>query len=427
MTQLLSPGVWDEVPCPFCGLACDDLRVASQSGKLQVIANGCLISSRAFAESSSSKSTAPRIAGKTVLREDATAAVADILGKAKQPLIAGLGTDVAGMRALLQIADRIGAIVDHMNSVYFMSNILTLQDSGWIITTLSELKNRVDLLVIAGSDVTSRFPRFFERYVWNQDALFGGNSREVVYFGRGLDTRAGTAPDGRKPTVIDCDITRIGEIAGALRCLIAGRHLQARQIAEVPLAELQGLATRMLNARYGVLAWAAADFHFKHAELTVQSLCELVKDLNRSTRFSGLPLGGNEGDMTANQVCTWQSGFPMRTSFGSGSPSYDPRHFSADRMLRENEADALLWVSSFNEKNTPPETSAPVAVLGRSGMSFSKEPHVYIPVATPGVDHSGHVYRTDNVVALPLRKLRESALPSVAQVADEIEKALQLS
>jgi len=424
MTQLLSPGIWDEVPCPFCGLACDDLRVASQSAKLEVIANGCSISSKAFAGLSSSKPTAPRIAGKTALQKDAVAAVAEILRNAKQPLIAGLGTDVAGMRALMQIADRVGAVVDHMNSVYFMSNVLTLQDSGWIVTTLSELKNRVDLLVIAGTDVTGRFPRFFERYVWNRDALFGGSLREVVYFGRGLDTRAGTAPDGRKPTVIACDNRRIGEIAGALRCLIARRPLQVKQIADVPLVELQQLATRMQSARYGVLAWAAADFHFKHAELTVQSLCELVKDLNRSTRFSGLPLGGNEGDMTANQVCSWQSGFPLRTSFGNGGPSYDPRYFSADRMLREGEADALLWVSSFNEKNVPPETSIPVAVLARSGMSFSKEPQVHIPVATPGVDHSGHVYRTDNVVALPLRKLRESALPSVAQVAEEIEKAL---
>jgi formylmethanofuran dehydrogenase subunit B len=173
-----------------------------------------------------------------------------------------------------------------------------------------------------------------------------------------------------------------------------------------------------------VLAWAAADFDFKHAELAVQSLCELVKDLNRGTRFSGLPLGGNEGDVTANQVCSWQSGFPLRTGFGSGHPDYDPRHFSAQRMLQKNEADALLWISSFNEKRTPPETAVPTAVLGRSGMSFIKEPDVYIPVATPGIDHSGHVYRTDNVVALPLRKLRDSSLPSVAEVVSAIENAL---
>ena len=126
MTQLLSPGTWDEVPCPFCGLVCDDLRVAAQPGKLEVIANGCPISTKAFAGLSTSTAISARSAGKTASFENAAAAAAVILKKAKQPLIAGLGTDVAGMRALMQIADRMGAVVDHMNSVNFMRNVLAL-------------------------------------------------------------------------------------------------------------------------------------------------------------------------------------------------------------------------------------------------------------------------------------------------------------
>jgi len=34
----------------------------------------------------------------------------------------------------------------------------------------------------------------------------------------------------------------------------------------------------------------------------------------------------------------------------------------------------------------------------------------------PGIDHAGHIYRSDVVVALPLRRLRESALPPAADV-----------
>ena len=63
-------------------------------------------------------------------------------------------------------------------------------------------------------------------------------------------------------------------------------------------------------------------------------------------------------------------------------------------------------------------------VLGCNGMVFKKEPDIYIPVATPGIDHAGHIYRTDNVVALRLRKLRETKLPSVADVITAIEKAI---
>ncbi len=317
MAQKISSPARDEVPCPFCGLACDDLRIDAR--RLEVLANGCELSRKSFAALNLSQSSTPRIAGKAATLEQAVARAARLLQQARQPVFSGLATDVAGMRALLSLADRCGAVLDHMHSGPLLRNLLVLQDSGWLTTTLSEVKNRADLLILAGTDAVSRFPRFFERYVWNRDSMFDRGAQEIVYLGRGLDTQAGMAPDGRKPTRIDCDIARIGELASALRALIAGRTLQAGIIAGVPLADLQKLALRMQQARYGVLVWASADFNFDHAELAVQSLCELVKDLNHTTRFSGFPLGGDEGGMTASQVCAWQSGYPGRIGFGRPS------------------------------------------------------------------------------------------------------------
>jgi formylmethanofuran dehydrogenase subunit B len=57
-------------------------------------------------------------------------------------------------------------------------------------------------------------------------------------------------------------------------------------------------------------------------------------------------------------------------------------------------------------------------------MTFAKEPDVFIPVGTPGIDHAGHAYRMDNVVAIRLKKLRDSGLPSTAEVLNAIEHAL---
>jgi formylmethanofuran dehydrogenase subunit B len=57
-------------------------------------------------------------------------------------------------------------------------------------------------------------------------------------------------------------------------------------------------------------------------------------------------------------------------------------------------------------------------------LKLSRKPKIFIPVGTPGVDHSGRVIRVDNVVSLPLRKLRQSKLPSAADVLASIEAAL---
>ncbi len=224
--------------------------------------------------------------------------------------------------------------------------------------------------------------------------------------------------------MVPCEIPRLSEAFGVLRALLARRHLQAREAAGVPLAVWQQLAERLRAARYGVITWAAADLDFPHAELAVQAICELVKDLNRETRVTVLPLGGSDGDLTADSVQLWQTGFGSRTSYSRGYPEYDPYHLSAARLLESGEADVLVWVSSFDEARTPPTTAVPTVVLGRSGMAFAQQPSVFIPVGTPGLDHAGHLFRTDRVVALPLRRLRESALPSVAQAVAAIEGAL---
>jgi formylmethanofuran dehydrogenase subunit B len=49
-------------------------------------------------------------------------------------------------------------------------------------------------------------------------------------------------------------------------------------------------------------------------------------------------------------------------------------------------------------------------------MQFDVEPAVFLPVATPGVDADGHLLRSDKVISLYLRRLREGQLASVSQV-----------
>lgn len=370
----------------------------------------------------------PRIAGQPADIGAAVEKAVCILKNACQPLIAGLGVEVQGMRAVMSLADKSGAVVDHMNSSGFMRNLHVAQNSGWMTTTLTEVRNRVDLLVVIGTDIVSAFPRFFERTVWNRKSMFGQDTftREVVYLGgRDLDTSAGIAPDGRTPDVLPCDIERLPEVLAVLRALAAGKKLHAPEVAGIAMADLEKLAERLRTAKYSVITWAASTLDFPYAELAVQNITEMIKTLNLTTRSSGLPLGGSEGDISANQVGAWVSGYPVRTSYASGHPEYDPCQFSADRLLSSGEADALLWISSFSpDRIPPPAAKIPTVVFGHPAMTFKHEPDVFIPVSTPGINQKGIIFRMDNVVALPLDPLCTSELPSLGEVLNAIERML---
>ncbi|MDX1751124.1 MAG: formylmethanofuran dehydrogenase subunit B [Methylophaga sp.] len=424
MTENSTANVWHEVASPFCGIASDDLTIEVNGNTVKVLENGDAVTRPGF--ETLITDTQPRINGKEVTLDQAVSHIADLLINSKQPLIAGLGTDLNGARAAMALADKSGATIDSYYSPAAFRNILVLQDTGYMTTTLTEVRNRVDLLVVVGTDIESTFPRFYERMVWNKESMFGQDieSREVIYLGKTPSGDASTSPNGKKAQVIACDNADLPEVVSVLRALVKGKQIQAETVAGVAVSDLSALADKLNAAKYSVVTWSAGQLDIDHAEATIQNVCEMIKEINATTRSNGLPIGGKEGDTTVNAVASWQSGYPMRTTFNRRFPDYDPFLNDSRRILANDESDFLIWVSSFNTAVTPPQSSANTIVLGRSGMQFETEPEVYIPVGVPGIDHEGRTFRSDSVVSVPLRKLRDSGLPSVFEVLSAVEKAL---
>lgn len=415
-----------EVPSPFCGIGTDDLTIEVDGVKIKVTENGCAVNTPAFEQEIID--IKPRVGGKEVSLKHAINQAAKILTKANQPVIGGCATDVNGMRALMALADRKGAVVDNMNFTAAKRNFLALQDSGWMNTTLAEIKNRCDLFVVIGCDPEAFAPRFYQRYFWNKESMFldDTSDREVIYIGKSPSGNASTSPKKNKAQVLQCEDADLPEVVAVLRALIKGNPIFLEQVGGLAVSDLQKVADKLKTANYGVVTWGAGALDFSQAELTVQVICELIKDVNESgVRCSGFPLGGKEGDQTANQVCGWQTGYPARMRFSSDIPEYDPFLYDINQMFANGEADAFLWVQAFNTEAVPPHGgNISTVVVARSGMMFEQEPDVFIPVGTPGIDHAGHAYRLDNVVAIRLKKLRDSGLPSTAEVLTAIEEAL---
>jgi formylmethanofuran dehydrogenase subunit B len=301
-------------------------------------------------------------------------------------------------------------------------NMLVLQDLGWVMTTMGEIKNRADLIIFAGTDARN-YPRFFERVVWNEKSMFNYDTtdRDIVYLGENLDTSQGKSPSGKKPTYLKCPQDEIGEVISVLHALVGGNKTQKKnEISGIKMTSLEKLAEQMKNARYGVIVWAPGELDFPHAELTIQNFCEIAKYLNRETRFAGFTLGGSEGGVSAYSVSTWQCGFPLRVSFSKGYPEHDAQKYAAANVLKNKDADALVWISSFNTEMKAPSAKIPSIILATPGSRQTFKPDVFIPVGTPGVDHSGQMLRTDSAVSLPLKQVRNSDNPSVKEVVRRI-------
>lgn len=410
---------YDNVACPFCGLLCDDLQISRSGAALKVAANGCPKAVAGFERQP--PAAQPKINGKGASIEEAVSHAATILRNANLPLVTGLATDVEGIRAALAVAEKSGAVIDHALSDSSYRGYSVLQTSGYVLSTLTEARNRADLFIIAGSDVNAGYPRFFERVVNNGSMFTTVTKRNVVFLGANLDT---SGISQASIDTIPVAKERIGETFDALRALAKKAPLTATEIAGRPRAEIEALLSRIQQSNYTVIVWSTSSYAYDGGDQAIQAICEFIKEMNQTVRVAGLTLGGNQGSTSAGAVCAWQTGYPLRISYASGAPRYDVTRYRAETLLNDGGADALLWTAAFTPDLGPPATSIPTIVLGTPGLKLPREPEVFIPVGTPGADHGGLLTRCDSVVSLPLQNLGRSELPSAASVLDLIERAL---
>jgi formylmethanofuran dehydrogenase subunit B len=405
--------------CPFCGLLCDDVKLTQRGQKLTLTNTDCRLARQGFEQPL--QGTAPSIRGAAASYDEALKAAAALMAQSRRPFFGGLGTDVDGMRAVLEMADRKGGVVDHMNGVGISRMNAMLATRGWIATTLAEVRNRADYLLVIGADAITENPRFIERCVRVKHSLHPDRAaaRKVVLLAPRTNTRAVKALDPELRH-LPLQMDRTAEVIQTLRALLKGKAITSKLVGGIKLADLMAVATELRQAKYAVIAWGPQTLGSEQGPVVIELLGELIRDLNMTTRAAGIALAGAEGGMSANSTCGWQTGYPLRTSFSGGHPEHDPLRNALGYALQHRTVDLLCWISTFSVQRGPPASEIPTIVLGRPGLTLAQEPEVFIPVGTPGLDHGGRMVRMDSVVSLPLRRIREVDLPSLSQVLRDV-------
>ncbi|MFP6680654.1 MAG: formylmethanofuran dehydrogenase [Gammaproteobacteria bacterium] len=409
----------ENVACPFCSLLCDDLSLDITNSSIAVVKNGCQKSKLRFEREPSIGRA--RIDGKRVSHKAAVTAAARILRRARSPLISGLGTDVEGVREAVHLAEKSKAVIDHGNSTGFDQSMRVLQSRGWYMTTLAELRNRADLVVIVGADIVNHYERFLRRYVASKQSLHleRRKQRRVFYLGT-----KDLSPSSTKACAIEClecDASEIIDVLAALRARVAGRKIRAAGIPRDQMRDIETLVDALKGADYPVFVWAPGHFEGSHADIAIQIITRTIDDLNRTQRAAGLALGGDNGGMSAANACTWLTGYPLHVSFAGKTLEYDPVRNRTQALIERNEIDALVWIDAFMD-SAPPATDPKVKriVIGLAGGSSATSADVFIPVGTPGVDHDGRLVRTDSAVSIRLNQVRPQIAPSVRNVVHAI-------
>ncbi|EHR71861.1 formylmethanofuran dehydrogenase subunit B [Burkholderiales bacterium JOSHI_001] len=402
--------------CPFCALLCDGFDLAANAAGSAPSLNGstCPRARQALAGLHAAGS-GPWVDGQAATHDAAITAAVQRLGAWRAPLFGGGGTDIAGARALYRLAARCEAITDHADGDGLFRALRALQDRGQYTVTLGDARAQAELVVCVGTPA-SAYPELFRRLGLAQA---GSPCRELVFLG--------VPPPAHAPHAMPVTaVAGCGDIATDLQALAAA--VDGRSFHDLLHTDVAGLAARLKASPYSVLVIEPGTLGPQGA-LLMEMANRIVGQLNRKTRSALLPLGGNDGAAALNQTLTWLSGLPLRTRVGAQGLRHEPLLYGSSKLLADGAVDGLLWVMSFNAERLPPANKLPCIVLGPPAMgprlqAASAANTVFIPVATPGLNAAGHLFRTDGPVVLPLQAHRDDGLPGVAAVAEAMLKAL---
>jgi formylmethanofuran dehydrogenase subunit B len=415
--------VISDVPCPFCACLCDDLQVTVNGGRVVSVSGACELAGPRFLGEPGSVRPTCRIDGRPAEIQEALARAAELLTSARYPLIYGLSrASCEAQSVAAEIAERLGGVLDTPADRGLLD---ALQSIGDVTCTLGEIRSRADLIVVWNADPVATHPRFFERYAPRETLPI---AQHVVVIGSKA-TATSELADER------IEIRDGGELdaAIALRAIAKGVPLDEADVVArtgATLAAWRELFERMRRARYGVILSAEAG-DSPVARRTREALAVLVRQLNHHTRFVSLALPAGTNRLGAANVLAWRTGYATAIDFSRGYPRSNPAEFAAEKLLEAGEVDAALVIcddplSHFSERARRHFDAIPAIALEWQETATMAAARIAIPLAVPGVESGGTMFRCDGV-PLALRPPTAALFPTDHEALRTLNLAIRLN
>lgn len=394
-----------DLVCLGCGCLCDDIVARPAVGDEQVFAtDDCSLGAAWFQP----LPDVPQciVDGQAAPVEAGLERAAELLRQSQAPLVYGLSrTTTPAQRAAVQLADRLGAVLDLETDAAFRTATIAKSRQGLVSATFGEIGNRSDLAIVWCGDLTSSHPRAAARLFRNAKVIEIGKRH---------------LPDA---DLIELAPSQFADTLAVLLMLLSDKRsdVQAVEARTGQTIEFwQRLLDRMKSAKYGSLLFDGSLQTSHNFEL----LFRFVRQLNEQTRFVCLAMSGPANVNGAVQVATWSTGYPFGINFAAGYPEYSPHEFQAEKLWERNEVDLTLAVACNPlDQATPAATThlkkSSLIAIDWQATETTRHAEVAFFVGRPGGEAGETAYRLDGV-PLPVRANLDPTLPTAAWVLSRL-------
>ncbi|MEW4489285.1 formylmethanofuran dehydrogenase subunit B [Thalassoglobus sp. JC818] len=424
-----SQQVFTDVACTLCGCVCDDLTLTVVNNRIESTKHACEKAASWFqnvetiVDRDRQSKDFCKVRGETSSLENALELGRTLLSETHHPLVYGLSSSsTKGQGLAVKLADQFGGVVDSSASAGHTPSVVAFQRVGESTSSLGEVKSRADVVVYWGSNPVESHPRHLERYTrcGTDAASRTGVSKSFLIVVDVVETETARQAD----LFVKIEPGSDFEVLWALRGLIQGIELQEESCGGVSRDELVALAEKMTSCKYGALFFGMGLTQGPLSHLNVEAVLQLATDLHRHTRWVVRRMR-RFGDVAgADNVLSWQTGYPFGVSLSRGFPRYQPGEFSAQHVLENREVDLCVMVGAegvqyLSQEAVDSLSEIPTIVLKHQQTELPFTPTIEIAVQMYGVQSAGTAYRMDDT-PIPLRSILQSDLPTDVEILDEL-------
>ncbi len=402
--------VGKRVKCTGCSLLCDDIIIKSDGLYVDEIYGACLKGKERFDQvASKNRILSPYVRKngdlvKIQLKEALNKCI-EIIKKSSKPILYGFSTVScqAQLRGI-ELAKKIDGFIDSNSTICLGKVLNTSKQTGFALTTISEVINKTDLLIFWGANVAESIPRLLNKALFSRGKfrMTGREIKTVIIIDPVKTASFGVM--GVRDISLKIEPGKDLELIHFLKeqCC-APNTIPPKEIAGIDSDDLRRVLIQLTNTENGVIFIGQGIVNSTLNSNVIQELLELVQIINikqQKGRMSVIMLGGHYNMAGFDQVALSMVGKNHSLQFVNSQlvetsdtiiSKINNEDFDCSIIVGTDAVSHLPW------KLSSKLTSKPLILIDNKKSATFSVADIVLPSAITGIECGGLAYRLDHV------------------------------
>jgi len=425
--------------CSGCSLLCDDIMVKSDGIYIDEVFGACLKGKEKFDQiTSQHRILSPMIRKNENLQkaswDDAIQRVVDLIKKSKKPLIYGLSNSSCEAQLKgIELAKLINGFIDSNASICQGKVLDNAINTGITLTTITEIINKADLIILWGSNAAESIPRLLNKVLFSR-----GKFRMT---GREIKTLIIIDP------VKTASFNTMGVRDVALR-IAPGKDLELIKVlkeeccaldsipsegaAGLDKDDMKRLLQHLSGAEYGVIFVGQGILTPQKNSNLINELLDLVQMINikqERGRITLAMMGGHFNMTGFDHVALSMYGKRGALQFRDNQIS--DIDDTIIKKIETEDFDCSIFIGTDPISHFPMSLSSklakkPIILIDNRDSATLQLSSIVLPTAITGIECSGLAYRLDHI-PIELKKVinSPSKIPTDEEILNQIIQKLK--